>query len=287
MLIIPAIFRKTIFILVCGLALPCSDAFSAEVPKVLQDVSIVEHLGERVPVESLKFKDELGKDVLLKEFFHPGQPVILNLVYYGCPNLCTLVLNGLVRALKTLEWTPGKEFQIVTLSIDPSEGAALAAKKKEAYLASYGRKEAAAGWHFLTGDADEIRSLADRVGFRFSKDPSEPGASSNTTNQFAHSAAIFVLTPDGTVSRYLYGIEYPKKDLQLALIEASGGKVGAIIDRVIMFCYRYDPHTGRYSVYLNRLMGMGGAAMVLAFGGYLAVFWRRQAQGANLFRRTS
>lgn len=243
-------------------------------PKKLADAGITEHLGGAVSVGSLAFKDETGKQVFLKDYFKPGKPVLLNLGYYGCPMLCGMVLNGLVDSLKKLEWTAGKEFELVTLSIDPAEGPELAAKKKTNYLQSYGRPVAAPGWHFLTGTEDQIKKLTQEVGFGYRYDAEE--------KQFAHSAALIVLTPEGKVSRYLYGIEYPEKDLKLALVEASDGKVGTVVDRLLLFCFQYDPKQKKYSMIVTRVMQTGGAGTLVIFGAYLALFWRRERRGRGV-----
>lgn len=239
------------------------------VPPELKDVGITEKLGNSLSLDTFAFKDETGAEVKLSQFFGK-KPVILTLVYYGCPNLCNYLLNGLVDSMKPLAWTPGKEFDIVTVSIDPTENAKLAQAKKTSYLESYGRPSAAFGWHFLTGSEDQIKKLAGEVGFGYRYDDQE--------KQYAHSAAIFVLTPQGKISRYLYGIQWAEKDLRLALLEASSGKIGTIVDRLLLFCYRYDPHTRKYSIYLTKVMQAGSAGTILVFGGYLAVFWRRQRE---------
>lgn len=249
----------------------CSTAFAQDIPKELQDVGIVEKLGQSVSVHELSFADEDGKPVQLGEYFKKGHPVLLNVGYYGCATLCSFVLNGLLESLKKTPWVPGKQFELVSVTIDPDDQPALAKKKKANYIADYGRPEAAEGWHFLTvlpGREDQVRKLADQVGFRYKYDEQQ--------KQYAHGAALFVLTPEGKISRYLYGIQYPEKDLRLALVEASNGKIGTVIDRILLFCYRYDPLTRKYSLYLSRLMQAGGAGTVFFFGAYLAVFWRRE-----------
>ena len=243
-------------------------ARAIEVPDALKDVGITEHLGQSVAISELQFKDENARAVHLGDYFKKGRPVILNLTYFGCPNLCTFVLNGMVNSLKQVEWTPSQQYEIVTVSFDPSEGPDLAAPKRLSYLRSFGKRGAEEGWHFLTGSADQIKKLADEVGFRYKYVPEE--------KQFAHSAALFVLTPEGKISRYLYGIEFPPTDVKLALLEASNGKIGNVVDRILLFCYRYDAQTRKYSVYLTRVMRAGGAGTVLIFGGFLAVFWNRQ-----------
>lgn len=248
------------------------------VPPELKDVGIFEKPGAQVSIQELSFQDEQGKSVKLSDYFKSGRPVLLSLVYFGCPNLCTLVLDGMVKSLKNLDWTPGKQFEVVTVSIDPTESSELAAAKKASYMEAYGKPEGVAGWHFLTGQESQIKKLASQVGFGYRYD--------NAEKQFAHSAAIFALTPDGKISRYLYGIDYPGRDLKLALLEASNGKIGNVIDRFLLFCYRYDPKTRKYSVYLSKLMSAGGATTVLVFGGYMAVFWNRQRRREELGKKT-
>ena len=245
---------------------------NSKVPNDLKEIGIQEHLGEQVSINDLTFRNEEGSPVQLKEFFKSGRPVILTLVYYECPNLCNYMLNGFVKSLKKVDWTAGEKFEIVTVSINPKETPQLAKQKKAAYLAAYGRPLAESGWHFLTGDEDQIGKLAKEVGFGFKYDPRE--------KQYGHAAALFMLTPTGKISRYLYGIEFKNKDLRLALLEASNGKIGNVIDRFLLFCFRYDPETRKYSIYSLRLMEAGCAGTVVAFGGYLALFWRRQRKGA-------
>jgi protein SCO1 len=260
-----------------GLVLPGSSpvlADSNQIPSELQDVKITEHLGDRVSIGDLSFKDETGKTVRLNEYFQKGRPVLLTLVYYQCPNLCNFLLNGLVKTLKTLNWKPGDQFDIVTVSINHHETPELASSKKAAYMKEYGRPEAAAGWHFLTGDEESIRRLAAQVGFGFKYDLKE--------KQYAHGAVITALAPNGMISRYLYGIEFKESDLRLALLEASNGKIGNVVDRILLFCYRYDPETRKYSVYLTKLLQTGAAGTVIVFGGYLLAFWRRERKGARL-----
>lgn len=245
----------------------------AKVPDELKGIGVTEHLGEQVAIQDLKFQDELGKDVKLAQYFKGNRPVLLTLVYYECPNLCTFVLNALVDTMKGIPFTPGKEFDIVTVSINPKEKPEIAAKKKEAYLESYGRKEAASGWHFLTGQEAQIQALAKQVGFGYRWDPNE--------QQYAHSAVLFLLSPDGKITRYLYGIAWQPRDLKFALMEASQGRVGSVVDRILLFCYQYNPMTRKYSLYLTKVMQAGSAGSVLFVSGYMAVFWRRQRRGKS------
>lgn len=245
-----------------------AQALGSKVPDELKGIGVTEHLGEQVAIQDLKFQDEHGSDVKLSQYFTNKRPVLLALVYYECPNLCTFVLNAMVDTLKGVSFTPGKEFDIVTVSINPKERSPLAAKKKEQYLESYGRKEAASGWHFLTGQESQIQSLAKQVGFGYRWDPKE--------QQYAHSAVLFLLSPEGKITRYLYGIAWEPRDLKFALIEASQGRVGSVVDRILLFCYQYNPLTRKYSLYLTKVMQAGSAGSVLFFSGYMAVFWRRQ-----------
>lgn len=234
-------------------------------PVDVSEAQIVERLGQRISIEQLQFTDEQGEPVKLSQYFNRGKPVVVAFVYYECPSLCTLVLNGMVRALKDLSWTMGDEFELVTVSMDHEEGPELAAMKKEAYLKQYGRLEGAKGWHFLTGAESQVRQFANELGFgfKFVED----------TREYAHSAGLFVLTPDATISRVLYGVEFSSRDLRLSLVEAGQGKIGTIMDRVMMFCYRYDPSAKGYALQALRVVQAGGAFTLLIFGGYLAWFW--------------
>jgi len=231
-------------------------------PAQLQNVGIDQRLNEQVPLD-LVFRDETGQTVPLRRYFN-GEPVILTLVYYECPMLCTQVLNGLESSLSLLTLDIGKQFNVVTVSFNPKETPELAAEKKRTYLETYNRPTAAEGWHFLTGDEDSIQSLASSVGFRYSKDP--------TTNLYAHASGIMVLTPEGKISRYFYGIDYPATDLRLGLVEASSGKVGTPVDQVLLFCYHYDPSKGKYTVLTMNLLRAGGIAILAAMAvGLLAL----------------
>jgi protein SCO1 len=238
-------------------------------PKELQEVGITEHLGDLVTASELTFRNEAGEPVKLSSFLGKEHPVLLTLAYYGCPSLCTLTLNGVVNSLKRLELTPGKQFDVVIVSIHPKETHALASAKKEAMLKAYGKPETAAGWHFLTGDEDQIQRLAKQVGFGYKYDPKQ--------QEYAHSAALYVLTPEGKISRYLYGIDYPPSDVRLALVEASNGKIGTVIDRLLLFCYRYDPQSRKYSVYLTRLMQTAAGLTVLVLGTAMFLGFRARA----------
>ena len=238
-----------------------------QVPEALEEVGITEHLDAKLPMD-LEFRDEDGITVTLGSFFDGERPVILTLNYYRCPMLCGLMLNGLVDGLDQMEWTPGQEFEIVTVSINPLETPALAKEKKQNYIKRYGRPSAMSGWHFLTGREPEIDRLAETVGFRFVYDPVE--------KQYAHAAAIFVCTPDGRVARYLYGIEYPPKRLKLGLLEASEGKIGSTLDQLILYCYHYDPSSRRYSPVAMNIMRVGGGATASILAVTLGMLWFRE-----------
>lgn len=239
--------------------------------EVLKKVDIEQRLNQQIPLD-LKFRDESGREVRLAEYFAKGKPVALTLVYYECPMLCNQVLNGAVGAFQGLAFTAGKEFEVVTVSFDPREGPELAAKKKETYLRRYKRAGAEQGWHFLTGDKASIEALSEAVGFRYVWD--------EQSQQFAHASAVMVATPSGRLSHYFYGIEYAPKDLRLAFVEASEGKIGSPVDSLLLFCYHYDPATGRFAP----VMGVLRAAGVLTVFGvaglllYLVRKTRRREQ---------
>jgi protein SCO1/2 len=235
-------------------------------PDLLKDVGVDQKLDQSIPL-NVTFRDEHGKPVQLAQYF--GQkPVILSLVYYNCPMLCTQVLNGLESSLKLIPMEVGKQFDVVTVSIDPTERPVLAEAKQALYTGLYGRPKAAQGWHFLTGDEPQIRELANAVGFRYAYDPG--------SKQFAHASAIMVLTPQGKISRYFYGIQFPPRDLRLGLVEASEGKIGTPVDQVLLFCYHYDPSTGKYGLLISRLIQAAGVVTVLAIGGLILVLYRRE-----------
>jgi protein SCO1 len=228
--------------------------------EVLKKIVIEQRLNNQIPLD-LKFRDESGREVRLGEYFAKGKPVALTLVYYECPMLCNQVLNGAVGAFQALSFTAGKEFEVVTVSFDPREGPELAAKKKETYLRRYKREGAEQGWHFLTGDKASIDALAESVGFGYVWD--------EQSQQFAHASAVMVATPQGRLSHYFYGIEYAPKDLRLALVEASEGKVGSPVDSLLLYCYHYDPASGRFAP----VMGVLRAAGVLTVAGVVALLF--------------
>jgi protein SCO1 len=238
-------------------------------PSVLQGVGIDQRLNEQVPL-NLPFRDETGRTIQLRDYFGE-KPVILALVYYECPMLCTLTLNGLVRAMRALPFDVGKQYTVVTVSFNPRETYSLAAAKKRGYLDSYRRPGGADGWHFLTGEESSIEKLTQAVGFHYNYD-AESG-------QYAHATGLVVLTPQGKISRYFYGVEFSPRDLRLALDEASANKIGSPVDAILLFCCRYDPVTGKYGLVISRVMQLAGGATVLALGGFMALMLWREKHG--------
>lgn len=249
---------------------PQGGVSSNDVPLALRDIGIDQRLGNGVPLE-LTFRDETGRTVRLGDYFGK-RPVFISLVYYNCPKLCNLVLNGLVGGLRTLPFTVGKEFDVVTVSFDPSEGAGDAAKKKEVVRHDYGRQGDAAsfnaGWHFLTGDKAQIDALANSVGFKYQFD--------TATNQYAHASGVMLATPEGKLSHYFYGIEYAPRDLKFGLVEASAGKVGSVVDKLTLYCYHYDPTSGKYAPIIMNIMRLTGVLTVLGLVALISILHRRR-----------
>ena len=235
-------------------------------PPGLEFVGIEQHLNAEVPVD-LEFRDELGNPVKLADYFGHGRPVILNLGYYQCPMLCSELLQGLVGSMKALTFNLGQDFDIVTVSFDPRETTEMAVEKKRDMMKRYGRPNADKGWHFLTGKADQINALTKAVGFQYQFDPK--------TEQYAHAAAIVMLTPDHHISGYFYGVEFSPKDLRLGLVQASQNKIGNIGDQVLLYCYHYDPEKGKYSATVMRVLRLMGVATMLCLGALLFVLIRR------------
>jgi protein SCO1/2 len=249
------------------LALAPALAQENRLPTELEGVGVDEKLGNQVNLD-LQFTGENGYQVSLRDYFKSGKPVILNLVYYRCPMLCSLVLNAQTSTLKEVPWSAGNEFEIVTISIDPEEMFNLAVAKKKWYLEQYGRPQAAQGWHFLTDYQGNAKRLADQVGFNYRWDAK--------TEQWVHAAAVMVLTPEGKVSRYLYGLKYKARDVRLALTEASEGKLGTMGDKLLLFCFHYDPAAQSYVPFARNLMRLGGVLTILVLGGVLSVLWRKE-----------
>jgi protein SCO1/2 len=235
-------------------------------PTPLTEVTIEQRLNSQLPLAT-PFRDENGKAVQLGDYFGKGRPVVLALVYYECPMLCTQILNGMVRAAKALTLTPGKDYEVVAISFDARETPKMAAAKKAVYMKDYGHPETADAWHFLTGDVDAIKSVTNAVGFRYKWDV--------YTAQFAHASAIYVLTPEGKLSKYFYGIEYSPKDMRLGLVEASEHKIGNAVDQVLLFCYHFDPTSAKYTFLALNILKGAGAATLLALGGFVFIMLRR------------
>jgi protein SCO1 len=233
-------------------------------PPRLENVGIEQHLDAQVPPD-LTFRDETGKTVKLADYFG-RKPLILNLVYYNCTMLCGEALAGLASAMRLVKFDVGNEFDVVTVSFDPRETPEMAAAKKKDYVGRYGRPNAAAGWHFLTGQPDSINALTKAVGFQYQYDAK--------TNQYAHATAIMVLTPQGRISRYFYGVDFPPKDLRMGLVEASQGKIGNAVDAVLLYCYHYDPETGKYGAMVANILRLAAAATILFMGAFLFILWR-------------
>ena len=238
-------------------------------PAVLQKVGIEQKLNEQLPLEAV-FKDENGKEVKLGEYFGKGRPVILALVYYECPMLCNEVLNGLTGSLKSLTFDTGKDFDVVAISFDASENdkPELTKNKKESYMKRYGRPGTENGWHFLTGTQGEIDKVTKAVGFNYQWD--------EQSKQFAHAGGIMFATPEGKLSRYLYGIDYAPKDIKFAVMESAENKIGSSAEQLMLYCYHYDPATGKYGLSIMKIMRLGGVVTLIGLGAMFFVFWRRK-----------
>ena len=232
---------------------------------ILTNVGVDQKLNNQIPLDA-KFRDENGQPVELKKYF--DKPVILTLVYYTCPMLCSEVLNGTASSLKPVKFDVGKEFNVVTISIDPKDTTGTAMGKKKMMMARYGRHGADQGWHFLTGDKQNIDAVANAVGWRYAYDP--------RSGQYAHASAIMLLTPEGKVSRYFYGIEYSAKDIQFGIMDASQNKIGTLTDQVALYCYHYDPAKGKYGVAVMRVVRLGGLLTIALIGGFIFVAVRRE-----------
>jgi protein SCO1/2 len=239
----------------------------------IKKVRIDQKLDSPIPLNTT-FRDETGQTIKIGDYFNE-KPVVLVFAYYECPMLCTVVLNELTRVLKVLQFSPGKEFEVITVSISPTETPELAASKKANYIEHLGRENAGKSWHFLTGEEDQIKKLADAVGFQYVYDPK--------TKQYAHSAGLMILTPKGKLARYFYGIDYSAKDLRFALIEASQNKIGTPVDQVFLYCYQYDPSTGKYGLIILRVVQLAGIATALSLGTfiYLMLRWEKKGRFAN------
>jgi len=265
----PGVHWRSLWLLGLGLMLGTFSEVAlsqSQLPEGVRNVGIDQRLNEQLPLD-IEFRNEEGRLVNLGQFFH-DKPVVLSLVYHECPMLCNEVLDGMLRAFRVLRFDVGKEFEVLTVSFNPREDAPLARSAKESYIRRYKREGAAEGWHFLTGDQTSIDRLTKAVGFRYRFDTQR--------NQYAHAGGIMVLTPQGRLSRYFYGIEFAPKDLRLGLVEASENKIGSIVDQVLLFCYHYDPVTGKYGLAILTTMRIIGVAFVLGLAAYVVVMLRRE-----------
>jgi protein SCO1/2 len=240
-----------------------------QLPQVLQKVAVTQHLNQSLPLDAM-FVDETGKQVRLGDYFGT-HPAILSLVYYNCPLLCSEEMDGLTGALEMVKMSPGKDFNVIFISIDPTETPELAAQKKAFYLKRYGRPESASGWHYLTGKAPAIDAVTNAVGFGYVRVPAPDG----TMTQFAHASSIEVVTTDGKLAQYYLGVEYSPKDVMLGLIEASGNKIGSPVANILTYCYHYDPQTHKHSLIVARAVQLGGMMTVASLGGFMFLMFRR------------
>jgi protein SCO1 len=244
---------------------------AGNMPAVLENVGFEPQLNAHLPL-GLAFRDEAGRNVQLGEYF-TQKPVLLALVYYGCPMLCNQTEQGVVGALRMLSFNPGRDYEVVFVSFDPRESPDMAAQKKESAMTHFRRPETATGWHFLTGSKESIDALTQGANFRYSFD--------QKSNLFAHASGILLLTPDGRISRYFYGVEYPARDIRLGLVEASAGKIGTPVDRALLFCYQYDPTSARYSASILKIIRLGGVLTMLALLAGILIFRRRDIAAAR------
>jgi protein SCO1/2 len=260
--------RKTAALYVAAMALLAlpAGAQQAGPPAILREVSIMQRLNEPIPPEII-FRDENGKAVHLGDYFGK-KPIVLSLVYFDCPALCTEVLNGELRTMKAISLDLGKDFDAVTVSFEPKDTPALAKAKRDVYAGQYGRPGAVEGWHFLTGDQPSIDALTQAAGFHYAYD--------SASRQYAHAAAILVLTPHGRIARYFYGVQYPARDFRLGLVEASEGKIGTPTDHALLYCYQYDPMTGKYGLIVMNIVRAAGLFTVLVLGIFMFVMFRRE-----------
>ncbi len=254
----------------CGITAFSTSAQQITTPAILSKVGIAQNLNAQIP-PNLVFRDEAGKSVRIGDFFGK-RPIVLSLVYFDCPALCTEVLNGELRTMKAISLDLGKDFDAVTVSFEPKDTPALAKAKRDVYIGQYGRPEAAEHWHFLTGEQESIDALTNVVGFRY--------AYESSIRQYAHAAAILVLTPDGRIDRYFYGVQYPARDVRLGLVEASEGKIGTLTDHALLYCYQYDPMTGKYGVVVMNVLRAAGGLTVLVLGIFMTLMFLRERKRA-------
>lgn len=245
---------------------------ASELPAQLKDITFEQRLNETLPLDA-RFTDEAGRSVALGDYFTGNKPVVFAFVYYQCPMLCSQVMNGISSALKAVPFAPGKDFDVVLVSFDPRDTPAAAAEKKRAHMANWDAQASAGAWHFLTGEEASIRRVTSAAGFNYRWD--------EATGQFAHVSAVLVVTPDGRLSRYFYGVEYSPKELRMALVESGEGRVGSVMDELLLYCYHYDPSAGRYGVIVMNLVRLGGVLTVGFMAGFILLMRRREAPAAG------
>lgn len=250
--------------------LPIAAQINDGLPEDVKDLKVEEKLNTQVDL-NLSFYNEAGQSVTLREYFKSGRPVVLTMAYYSCPMLCGMVIKGVTNSLRDVEWTPGKEFEVINVSFDPRETYQLANAKKEAVLVDYGRLQAREGWHFLADKDGNAKKLAAQMGFKYRWIEDQ--------KQFAHGSVAFVLTPEGKISRYLYGLSYAPRDMKLALAEASEGKVGDWTTKLLLYCYHYDPQARSYVLTAKTIMRIGGLVVLSLVALGLVIFWRREMRG--------
>ncbi len=245
-----------------------------DMPGPLKEVGFDQHLGEKLPLDAV-FVDETGDDVALGDYF--GQrPVVLAFVYYDCPMLCPMVLNGVAKTLGVLKFDAGADFDVVAISIDPRETPVMAAAHKDTTVQRYGRENTAGGWHFLTGTAESVRRVTEAAGFRYTY--------IEETQEFGHASGMIVATPDGTLAQYFYGLDFSPKDLRLSLVEASEGQIGSVVDQILLYCFRYDPKLGKYTAVVTRILRLTAAVFLLVLGSFIWIMWRRDRIAAASLR---
>ena len=259
-------FHAAMLVALAAMASLPADAQQITTPAILNKVGITQNLNAQIPPD-LMFRDEAGNSVRIGDFFGK-KPIVLSLVYFDCPALCTEVLNGELRTMKAISLDLGKDFDAVTVSFEPADTPALAKAKRDVYIGQYGRTGAAGHWHFLTGEQKSIDALTNIAGFRYAYD--------NSIRQYAHAAAILILTPDGRIDRYFYGVQYPARDVRLGLVEASEGKIGSLSDQALLYCYQYDPMTGKYGVVVMNVLRAAGGLTILILGIFMAVMFLRE-----------
>jgi protein SCO1/2 len=259
-------FYAAILLALSGVAAVSTGAQQVTTPAILNKVGITQDLNAQIPPDLL-FRDETGRSVRIGDFFG-HKPILLSLVYFDCPALCTEVLNGELRTMKAISLDLGKDFEAVTVSFEPKDTPSLAKAKRDVYVGQYGRPGAEDRWHFLTGDQQSIDTLTNIAGFHYAYDAS--------IRQYAHAAAIMVLTPDGRIDRYFYGVQYPARDVRLGLVEASEGKIGSMTDQALLYCYQYDPMTGKYGVVVMNVLRAAGGLTVLVLGIFMTMMFLRE-----------